>query len=277
MLEKFFSTADSAVLFPEYVSRAVKQGISQSNILENIIAANTVINSMDYRNLVTNSTEDEQELKIVEEGGFIPQTEIKLSENLVRLTKRGRMLAASYEALRFQRLDLFTVALKQIGSYIASTQLKDAVTVLIKGDGNTNPASTCQTAAVNTLTYNDLITLWSRFENFEMNTLLVSPDMMVKMLGIAELQNPQTGLNFQGTGVLSTPLGAKLMKSSAVPSGTIIALDNRFALEMVSAGNVNVEYDKLIDCQLERAAITCITGFSKIFPEAVKVMTLKTA
>ena len=71
---------------------------------------------------------------------------------------------------------------------------------------------------------------------------------------------------------LSTPLGAKLFVSSAVPAGTIIGLDKRYALEMVSAGGVNVEYDKLIDCQLERAAVTSIAGFSKIFADAVKVL-----
>jgi hypothetical protein len=43
-----------------------------------------------------------------------------------------------------------------------------------------------------------------------------------------------------------------------------IGLDNRYALEMVQAGDVLVEYDKLIDRQLERAAITSISGFCKI-------------
>jgi len=36
---------------------------------------------------------------------------------------------------------------------------------------------------------------------------------------------------------------------------------------------VNVEYDKLINTQLERASVTSIYGFSKIFPDAVKVLT----
>ena len=41
---------------------------------------------------------------------------------------------------------------------------------------------------------------------------------------------------------------------------------------MVSAGDVMVEYDKLIDRQLERAAITTISGFAKVFPEASQVL-----
>ena len=43
-----------------------------------------------------------------------------------------------------------------------------------------------------------------------------------------------------------------------------MGLDNRYALEQVKAGDVMVEYDKLIDQQLERAAISSISGFAKI-------------
>ena len=52
-----------------------------------------------------------------------------------------------------------------------------------------------------------------------------------------------TGLNFQGTGKMSTPLGAQLHRTSAVAAGMIIGLDTRYALELVRAGDVLVEYD----------------------------------
>ena len=69
-----------------------------------------------------------------------------------------------------------------------------------------------------------------------------------------------------------TPVGADLIKSNAVDSGVLIGLDKTCALEMVTAGDVMTEYDKLIDRQLERAAITSIAGFSKIFTDASKVL-----
>lgn len=182
------------------------------------------------------------------------------------------MMVASYEAIKFQRLDLFTVALKQIGSCIGKAQLEDAVNVLIHGDGNDNAAEKVSLSSGDSLTYQDLLNLWGSFGEYQMNVMLASPDMMLKLLQVPELQNPETGLNFQATGCLSTPLGAKLFVSSAVPEGTIIGLDKRYALEMVTAGGINVEYDKLIDCQMERAAVTSIAGFSKIFPDAVKIL-----
>ena len=105
-----------------------------------------------------------------------------------------------------------------------------------------------------------------------MNTLLVPGDMMLQLLKMPEFQNPLTGLNFQGTGQLTTPLGATLLRTSVLPEGTAVGLDRRFALEMVQSGEVMVEYDKLIDRQLERAAITTISGFAKVFPQASRVL-----
>lgn len=118
-LEKFYSTSDSAALFPEYVARAIKTGIDETDLLPNVIASTTRVHSMDYRSVVSDPADSAKELRAVAEGEAIPTTTVSTKENLVRLTKRGRMLVASYEALKFQRLDLFTVMLRQIGSYIA--------------------------------------------------------------------------------------------------------------------------------------------------------------
>jgi hypothetical protein len=278
-VEKFFRTADSSVLFPEYIARSIKQGMEESNILPSITATVTTFDGMDYRSIASVPSEDMKQLKRVEEGAEIPQTRVKTQENLVQLHKRGRMLVGSYEAIRFQKLDLFSVTLRQIGAYINRMHLEDAIEVLMKGDGNDNAAPVFALGdtlggTTGTLSYEALVNFWAQFEPYEMNTLLVSGDVMVQLLKLPEFQNPLTGLNFQGTGKLSTPLGATLLRSSAVPTGTLIGLDKHYALEMVQGSSVMVEYDKLIDRQLERAAITSIAGFSKLFQEAAKVMTL---
>ena len=272
VVEKFFRTADSAVLFPEYIARSVRQGLEEGDILPHITAAVTRFDGMDYRSIASEAGGEEKELRTVEEGASIPATTIKVQANLVKLRKRGRMLVASYEAVRYQKLDLFSVTLRQIGAHIARMHLQDAVDVLTNGDGNNNAADVDEVAASGTLTYSDLVDFWAKFDPYEMNALLVSGDVMVKLLKLTEFQNPLTGLNFQGTGKLTTPLGATLLRTSALPSGTAIGLDRRFALEMVQGSDVMVEYDKLIDRQLERAAITTISGFAKIFQAASRVL-----
>jgi len=277
-VEKFFRTTDSAVLFPEYIARTVRQGMEENDILPAITATTTVIDSMDYRSISSVPADEDLELKDVEEGGTIPETSIKTKANLVSLTKRGRMLVASYEALRFQKLDLFGVMLRQIGSYIQKQQLADAVNVIISGDGNGNPATqyTVGTSPMSgtrgTLKYDQLVEFWGKFDPFTMNTLLCSTGTMTSVMKIPELQNPLTGLNFQGTGKPGAPLGAQLYRTGAVADGVLIGLDNRYALELVRAGDVLVEYDKLIDRQLERAAISSISGFGKICDGASAVL-----
>ena len=277
-VEKFFATMDSAVLFPEYIARTVRQGMEENDILPGIVATTTVIDSLDYRSIYSDATEEEKELVEVTEGGEIPATQITTKDHLISLTKRGRMLVASYEALRFQKLDLFGVMLRQIGAYIQKQQLADAVQVLLQGDGNGNAAKqyTVGTSPISgtkgTLGYDQMVEFWGQFDPYTMNTILCSTGTMTKMLKIPELQNPMTGLNFQGTGKLSTPLGANLYRTNALTDGKIIGLDNRYALELVRAGDVMVEYDKLIDRQMERAAITSISGFGKICDGAAAVL-----
>lgn len=270
-VDKFFATTDSAVLFPEYISRAVRQGIEEGKHLDSIVATKTNIEGLDYRTITSIPTADEKELKEVAEGAQIPETVIHTQENLVTLKKRGRMLVASYEAIRFQRLDLFTVTLRQIGAYIARSQFKDAVNVLIDGDGNNNPAEVVAPATAGTITYADLIKLWNTFSPYEMNTLIASPDTMAKLLAMPEFRDAPAGLNFHGNGSMITPLGAKLIKSNDL-SKKIVALDKNYALEMVTAGGVQTDFDRLIDRQLERASITQISGFAKIFADSAKVM-----
>ena len=277
-VEKFFRTMDSAVLFPEYIARAVRQGMEENDILPAITATTTIIDSMDYRSIYSEADEDTAGLKAVAEGTQIPATQVRTKENLINLTKRGRMLVASYEAVRFQKLDLFSVMLRQIGSYIQKMQLADAVDVLVNGDGNDNAAQICTvgsdpiTGTAGTLGYDQMVEFWGQFDPYTMNGMIVSSAMMTKMLKIPELQNPLTGLNFQGTGKLTTPLGAQLHRTACVADDMIIGIDSRYALELVRAGDVLVEYDKLIDRQLERAAITSISGFGKICDGAVKVL-----
>ena len=195
MVEKFFHTTDSAVLFPEFVSRVVRQGLEEESILPDITATVTSFDGMDYRSIASVPTEEEKALRRVEEGAAIPETTIRTQENLVRLHKRGRMLVASYEAIRFQRLDLFSVTLRQIGAYIGRMHLQDAVDVITNGDGNDNAAEVFTvgtppiSGSAKTLDYGALLDFWSQFDPYTMNTMLVGSDVMLAMLKLPEFRD----------------------------------------------------------------------------------------
>jgi HK97 family phage major capsid protein len=273
-IDKFFRTTDSAALFPEYISRAVYQGAQENDILSRIVSTVTNIEGMDYRTIFCPADDMNKVPAVINEGTFIPETKITTKENLVKLKKRGRVLSASYEAIRFQRLDLFTVVLKQIGAAIAKAELYDAIDTLINGDGNSNFIEEFNTEAEGTLTYSDLVSFWNKFDPYKMTTIITSPDVLQELLKMSEFRDAYTGLDFHSTGKLITPFGAELYKSSNVEEVKLIGLDRNFSLEKVQCGNIITEYDKLIDRQLERASITAIAGFAKIYPDSSKKLAL---
>ncbi|MDR2524803.1 MAG: phage major capsid protein [Oscillospiraceae bacterium] len=263
-VEKFFQTAETATLFPEYIARAVRRGMERADVLPRITATTTQFSGVDYRSIETAAgTGDPQ--AAIGEAAQLPETLVRNKTVLTTLKKHGRLLSASYEAIRFHRLELLTVALRQIGAEIAKTVLADAVVVL---SGNAQSVDMAGAAPV----YNDLLSVWNSMEPFALTTLLAPAAQMQQLLALPELRDAAAGLNFHGSGQMVTPLGAELIKSDAVPAGSILALDKNAALEMVTAGGIVTDYDKLIDRQLERAAITTTVGFAKIHAGAVKVL-----
>jgi hypothetical protein len=120
--------------------------------------------------------------------------------------------------------------------------------------------------------YNDLLDLWTALFPYTMTTLVAGADNTQSILALPELRDGAAGLDFHASGRLVTPLGAQLLKSPAVPAGKVVALDKSCALEMVKAGDISTDYDRLIDRQLDRAAISACVGFAKIFPGAAAVM-----
>lgn len=243
-VDKFFATSDSAVLFPEYVARVVRHGMEESDVVPMITASVTKVND-----------------------------EKRVGNTSVKLRKRGRMLVASYEAVRYQKLDLFSVTLRQIGAYIARFRLEDAVDVIINGDCNGQAAEVLSLDGAE-FGYNTMLDFWTQLDPYEMNTILTSNDVALGLLKTSEFQGSTLGPGLLRPCCIAMPFGSTLIRSNAVPKNTVIGIDKRFALEMVQIGDVAVEYDKLIDRQFERTAITAINGFSKIYDDASKILSI---
>lgn len=265
-ISSFFKTSDSAVLFPEFVSRAVAVGLNNNDILNEIVATTTIVDSLDYRSIVSEPIEDAPATTAaIAEGAVIPETEVKASANLTELHKYGRTLVASYEALKSQRLDLFTVTLKQIGNYIAGCELLEAINALSK-----TGCKTVDLTEASKLSYTDFINMWKELAPYNMNTVVAEGDTVAKILGISEFKDSMAGQTFHGTGKLVTPLGANLVYAKTnVLNGGIIAFDKGYALEKVQFGNIVTDFDKLIDRQLERATVTSTSGFNRIIDDSV--------
>ena len=271
-IEKFFRTTDSAALFPEYISSAVHQGFTENDMVSRMVATTTEIDSLDYRSLGIDNTKRENYMTPIFEGTHIPETRVSVKENLVKLKKIGRMITSSYEAIKFQRLDLFTVALKQIGYSIAMSEFYSALEALLVGDGSGKDIQVITVENSGEFTYNDLLKLWSSFDEFKLTTLIMCNGMLSKVLRMEEFRDSAAGLSFHGTGKLITPFGAEIISFPGQEDESIVAIDKSAALERVQAGGIVTDFDKLIDRQLERAAVTVTVGFANIYSDAAKML-----
>lgn len=269
-LEKFFRSTSSAALFPEYVARAVRQGMESNEQLSKVVATVTNIEAQDYRAIMVEAEDGRNTLVNTNEVVSMPTTYIHTQNGLVNLKKRGRVLAATYEAVRFHKLDVFTVLLRQIGAFIASGMMKDAVDTLVNGDGVNDGAESVDLSAA--LTYADMIDLWGSMAPYRLTTLLGGTGACMQLLDLPEMKDSAAGNDFHGTGKLATPLGADLIHVPAMTSKQLVAVDKNCCLEMVQAGGILTDYDKLIDRQMERAGISCVSGFAMLFPDAARVV-----
>jgi HK97 family phage major capsid protein len=274
-IDRFFASTETSVLFPEFVSRSIRTGKSDFSALDRIVSSRTRIDSDVYKTLYMDDSvlaDADRRLARVGEGGELPKLEIKISDHSIRIHKFGRYLEVSYEALRRKTASVVSVFLKAIGYQIQKDKFEEAVGVLVNGDGNNNAAAVDNTASDGTLAYADLVDFALSFQPYEMN-VIVAPVAVVKtILTLDEFKDPNAGMNFQGSGDLVTPFGARLIASDAVAANTLVGLDRRFALEEVYETGLVVESDRLIRQQLEGTAISEVAGFAKVIQDATRVL-----
>lgn len=277
-LEKFFATSSSTVLFPAYVDSQIVAGILASPVLASLIATETPIDAQVYQALHLADTAAQRSLSLVGEGVSLPITTLTTADHTINLQKFGRLLEASYESLRRQRMNVVSIFLQRIGLQIALDETDAAIEVLINGDGNSNGVTDTDAEASGTLDYDELVRLFLAFaDGYQMTTAVTNATNMRTILNMSEFKDPQAGFSFQKTGVLPGPMGAnwfvwRSTGSTHFSTDRILAVDNSIALEQVTEQGVMTETDKLIDRQIERTAISKWTGFAKMDPAATQCL-----
>jgi hypothetical protein len=256
-VEKFFSSTESAVLFPEFVTRCIRKGFDET-ILSTVCAAKTICGSGQYLGC---TLDDSAAYTSTSQANILPAATVNESSSATVLEKYGRLINASYEAVRQQKLDVFGVMLKSIGVRLAASVVKKAVDVL---------TDSAATITASTLTYSDIAALYGKFDCFDMNVLIVSPESAAKIMAMEQLI--ETSADRDGRIIL--PFGAELVKTSAADDNKIIGIDRNFALEFITSTDLVMETDKLIDRQLDQMTVSVTCGFRKLTPEAVKVLSI---
>ena len=258
-VDKFFTSTETAVLFPEFVTRCIKKGFDET-VLTAITAVKTVSESGQY---VGCDLDDTATYEDCDESDTLPTAVVTESASAVTLKKFGRLINASYEAVRRQRLDVFGVMLRSIGVRLANNIAEEAMTVLVTDASG---------ASTNALTYADLAALYGCFDSFDMTTVIAAPEVASKIAAMDQMSDTKADAD----GRMILPFGSELVKSSAVASNKVIGIDRDFALEFITSTGLVLETDKLISRQLDQITVSLTCGFKKITPDAVKVLTITT-
>lgn len=259
-VEKFFTSTESAVLFPEFIRRAIRQGID-SSVLSDISAVNTECCSSQYMgcSIDDNASYD----SVTYQTNALPITKITENISPLSLNKYARAIHISYEAIRKQRLDVLAVMLRSVGVKLGNAVIKAAVTVLKSGAGSSTAATGSNFA------YSDLAKLCGKFKDFNLNTVLASPAVLAEILTMDQMLESSS----ENPGEAMLPFGARILKTAQLDDKTIIGIDKDFALEMVTGTDIIMETDKLIDNQLSTITVSLQTGFRTIMRDAVHILT----
>lgn len=260
-VDKFFQSAESALLFPEFVRRAVESGLN-SGCVNKITAAMSIVDGIDCRGIVLSDGETAYGAEIAV-GGALPESSISLTSAPIALKKFARLINAPYEAIRQQRLDVFAVALRAVGAKLAKAVEASAIAAVTESAENVSMTG-------GEFNYSELASFWGKFTNCEMNVVVCSPATAAKILAFDEMNKAVT----TNGGNMLTPFGAEIVVSSAVADDIAIGMDKTCALEFIRGGEVVVEVDKLISKLSEAAAVAVNAGFSVISADAVKILSI---
>lgn len=158
---KFFQNADSAVLFPEFVSRTIYASAIQASLVDRMGIERVVIsNSFEFKKIYLEENEKDLQLSLSGRNDTAPQLKIKVGAKSVNLQKFWRSFLLDYQAIYNTPLALYSAVLRRIGEQLGVDATDDFIYTLLNGDGNSNGLSATyvvETGTSGTITKADFI------------------------------------------------------------------------------------------------------------------------
>ncbi len=275
--DAFLSDPNNRVLFPEFINRTYRDNetdIINAVQISDLVANRTGIDGSSYRTgVITAGQEADLEWGRVAQGAELPEYTIVLAEQAINLFKFGGILKMSYEVLRRTSLPMVARYVGKIARAQGRRRVKQAINVILNGDGNSNPAPAANAATGTSFTLADILDLqMSGIKNGAGFNLLVGD--MVEIGQILTLDvfiapgSTARGGDFRDTGNWPSVLGmtprVALVGSALEGSKKILGVETAGGLEEVyENGSQITESDKLIETQFERIAMSENLGYTK--------------
>lgn len=259
--------------------------------ISELIAFTTPIDGDAYRAAYLEDDTDEVRMKRVAEGADIPGAKLTASEKTVRLVKYGRALTMTYERLRRMRIDQVAFHIARLAVQAETDKVAQIIDVAVSGDGNagtTAPVHELTDLDTGTTANNLTVKAWLAFKMkftnpYAITTALTQegPALALQLLNMGSANIPLVSLEGPaGFGGL-TPINPELRDNvrlgwlSDAPSGKIVGIDRRFAIERVTEIGSNIsETQRFITNQTQVLTLTETEGYAKLDNAAVRVLDL---
>ena len=285
LVEDFFKTSSSKILFPEFINRNVFTGMNLGKLdlrLADMYTASQKVGSGAVKQIGLDFDKEKVGAKKVAQGAFFPKVSVDAKDNTIGLDKVGLEVNFSYEAIRRMQVIKAAIIFQRIGFRLRRDVTKQALKVLISGDGNTGSASPTGTTATTTYTYADLVSALFQFaEGHEASHIVMHPTMLEKLLTDAtnfpQFQSRTLLESFMQTGNLFDLFGRAIRTHLDHAQDAITMFEKDTCLELYEeAGGQLTEAKRIIDQQIEKTVISYVFAFGKMFQAASYHQTLKT-
>ena len=283
---------------PAYIDTVLHEFIDKNDILSYVVKSIDTVSSRiiqsHYLDMTDPDNLDNTELALVDEGTDLPLATIKLGEQAIRLRKFGRAVEQTYEAMNEMTFDSFTKILELIASDASNQQLKRAIMVALRGDGNNNAAQeiTIDKTAVKTddealkKALVKAFVQYSRSTKVPVTTIVAGGATFERllMLGFKNDMTPGVGggytfsaPQYSISNIQLVDYGTNELKvgKSYNKNGILLLNDSMSLTKHFLNGSKIREYNTNIRNQTRLGTISEIAGFSKNTPDGVKYIQIE--
>lgn len=266
-------TSDGAnrAITPEQIADPIRVGAVQGAFYNELYAEDVPVASDVISMPAINLTD--ADLKKMSEGSTFETTVVTYGSKKVTISKRGRGLKMSYEAIRRHSLSFLRIFLEDLGRRLGATLNGDFVAALVNGDQGdlSDSAGTIGVDTTGTLTYKDVVRAFVRMSLIGRvpTAIVASEEMAVIWLNMPEVKNSQQGNPILAS-ILKTPMPGQLPVyiSPALNADQLVLVDTSQAIAKLTEMPLLTETERIVSKQLEGTYVSTVTGFGTIQRDA---------
>lgn len=265
-------------IYAEPINRGAVDAGYYSNLITREVAVPTPSHIMPYFDL------SEIQMEKTNEGEAIRKGRVKGTQKTVKIHKRTRGADITYEAIRYNTIDMLAIYFEQLGRIWARDLNDEVVGVLFNGDESDADESAAAIGVNNTgtgLNYDDdFLYVWLRMSKMghRPNALIGREDVIAKVLKLTEFKNRQQGTQLVNIN-LQTPLPTDMDAyiNDAAPANHLGFVDTSSAVVQITAMPILMESGRVISKQIEEHVWSVTTGFANVLRYARCWIDLATA